>query len=218
MQDFQGHLFLEAQSYSQTAFTPSISFPTTAWERARPRVQQPPTAPECQNVLRPFSIRELLRGDGRAPQRIGLDASSESDCIALMNTKFFAALATAAVLIATIGCVQTVTDRKTPAIPGLKDSFENRYERTVDQAFEAAKAVVSNSGVLNTESILHNQTNMVKTIEGKVNQRSVWVRIEAIDPKVTSVTVQTRTPGGAPDMDLAHQLATDIAVKLGSMR
>lgn len=135
-----------------------------------------------------------------------------------MNTKFFAALAAAAVLMASIGCVQTVSDRKTPAIPLLKDSFENRYERTVDQAFDAAKAVVGNSGVLNTESILHNQTNMVKTIEGKVNQRSVWVRIEAIDPKVTSVTVQTRTPGGAPDMDLAHQLATDIAVKLGSMR
>lgn len=135
-----------------------------------------------------------------------------------MKTKFFAALAMAAVLFATIGCVQTVTDRKTPAIPGLKDSFENRYERTVDQAFDAAKAVVSNSGVMNSESILHNQTNMVKTIEGKVNQRSVWVRIEGIDPKITSVTVQARTPGGAPDMDLTHQLATEIAVKLGSMR
>lgn len=135
-----------------------------------------------------------------------------------MKTRILTAVATAAVLIAAIGCVQTVTDRKTAAIPGLKDSFENRYERTVEQAFEAAKAVVSNSGVLNAESILHNQTNLVKTIEGKVNQRSVWVRIEGIDPKVTSVTVQTRTPGGAPDMDLAHQLATEIAVKLGPMR
>jgi hypothetical protein len=135
-----------------------------------------------------------------------------------MKTRILTAVATAAVLIAAIGCVQTVTDRKTAAIPGLKDSFENRYERTVEQAFEAAKAVVSNSGVLNSESILHNQTNLVKTIEGKVNQRSVWVRIEGIDPKVTSVTVQTRTPGGATDMDLAHQLATEIAVKLGSMR
>jgi hypothetical protein len=135
-----------------------------------------------------------------------------------MKNRILTALATAAVLIGAIGCVQTVSDRKTPAIPLLKDSFENRYERTVDQAFEAAKAVVTTSGVMNTESILHNQTNMVKTIEGKVNQRSVWVRIEAIDPKVTSVTVQTRTPGGAPDMDLAHQLATEIAVKLGSMR
>jgi hypothetical protein len=135
-----------------------------------------------------------------------------------MKTKIFAALATAAVMISAIGCVSTVTDRKTAAIPGLKDSFENRYERTVDQAFDAAKAVVSNSGVLSSESILHNQTNQVKTIEGKVNQRNVWIRIEAIDPKVTAVTVQTRTPGGATDMDLAHQLATEIGIKLATMR
>jgi len=147
-----------------------------------------------------------------------LDGWGECGCIAQMKTKIFATLATAAILMAGFGCVETVTDRKTPAIPGVKDSFENRYERSVEQAFEAAKAVVSSSGVMNSESILHNQTNMVKTIEGKVNQRSVWVRIEAIDAKVTSVKVQTRTPGGAPDMDLAHQLATEIAVKLGSMR
>jgi hypothetical protein len=135
-----------------------------------------------------------------------------------MKTKIFSVLATAAVLIATIGCVQTVTDRTTPGVPVFKDSFENRYERTVDQAFEAAKTVISNNGVMNTESILHNQTNLVKTIEGKVNQRSVWVRVEGIDPKVTSVRVQARTPNGTPDTDLAHQIATEIAVKLGSMR
>jgi hypothetical protein len=135
-----------------------------------------------------------------------------------MKTKIFAALATTAVLIANIGCVPTVTDRTTPGLPIVKDSFENRYERTVDQAFEAAKAVITNNGVMNSESILHNQTNMVKTIEGKVNQRSVWVRIEGIDPKVTSVIVQTRTVNGAPDRDLAHQLATEIGIKLATMR
>jgi len=135
-----------------------------------------------------------------------------------MKTKIFSALATAAVLIVTSGCVQTVTDRTTPGVPVLKDSFENRYERTVDQAFEAAKAVVTNNGVMNTESILHNQTNTVKTIEGKVNQRSVWVRVEGIDPKVTSVRVQARTPNGTPDTDLAHQLATEIGIKLATMR
>jgi hypothetical protein len=136
-----------------------------------------------------------------------------------MKTKIFTALATAAVLVVTIGCVPTVTDRTTPGLPIVKDSFENRYnERTVDQAFEAAKAVVANNGVMNAESILHNQTNTVKTIEGKVNQRSVWVRVEGIDPKVTSVRVQARTPNGTPDTDLAHQLATEIGIKLATMR
>ena len=149
--------------------------------------------------------------------RIKLDGLNECGCIAWMKTKIFAALAAAAVLIANIGCVSTVTDRTTPGLP-FKDSFENRYERTVDQAFEAAKTVVSNNGVMNSESILHNQSNTVKTIEGKVNQRSVWVRIEGIDPKVTSVIVQTRTPNGNPDRDLAHQLATEIGIKLATVR
>jgi hypothetical protein len=54
----------------------------------------------------------------------------------------------------------------------------------------------------------------VKTVEGKVNQRTVWVRVEAVDPKVTEVTVQTRTPGGLSDIDLAHQLEKEIALKL----
>src|SRR5436305_162561 len=135
-----------------------------------------------------------------------------------MKTKIFAAFAAAAILLGFSACVSTVTDQHTPGVPLLKDSFANRYERTVDQAFEAAKAVIGNSGVLNSESILHNQTNLVKTLEGKINQRSVWVRVEGIDPKVTSVTVQTRTPGGAPDMDLAHQVATEIGIKLATMR
>jgi hypothetical protein len=135
-----------------------------------------------------------------------------------MKTKFLAALAGTVILLGLSACVSTVTDQHTPGVPLLKDSFENRYPRTVDQAFEAAKGVIGNDGVLNSESILHNQTNLVKTLEGKINQRSVWVRVQEVDPKVTSVTVQTRTPGGAPDMDLAHQVATEIAVKLGAMR
>jgi hypothetical protein len=62
--------------------------------------------------------------------------------------------------------------------------------------------------------VLYNSTNVVKTVEGKVNQRTVWVRIEAIDPKVTAVTVQTRTPGGGSDIDLAHEIEKQIALKL----
>jgi len=54
----------------------------------------------------------------------------------------------------------------------------------------------------------------VKTCEGKVNQRSVWVRVEQIDPKISSVRVQTRTKGGGTDADLAHELEKQIALKL----
>ena len=76
------------------------------------------------------------------------------------------------------------------------------------------KEVIKENGVLSNESVLYNQTNAVRTVEGKVNQRTVWVRIEAIEPKVTEVIVQTRTPGGLSDIDLAHELEKQIALKL----
>ena len=86
--------------------------------------------------------------------------------------------------------------------------------RPLDQVFEAAKEVVKFNGTLVNESILHNETNIVKTVEGKVNQRSVWVRVEATEPKVTTVVVQTRTVNGGSDIDLAHEIEKQIAIKL----
>jgi hypothetical protein len=84
----------------------------------------------------------------------------------------------------------------------------------VDQVFDAAKQVLKTNGVLVREGVLYSQTNQVKTVEGKVNERNVWVRIEGIEPKVTAVIVQTRTPGGGADLDLAHELEKQIALKL----
>ena len=112
------------------------------------------------------------------------------------------------------GCVSTVNDRTTAGVPFIKDRVEGRYQRPLEQVFEAAKAVVKKNGVLVNESTLYNQTNTVKTVEGKVNQRSVWVRVEAVDPKTTGVVVQTRTSAGGSDIDLAHELEKEIALEL----
>jgi len=129
-----------------------------------------------------------------------------------MKTTVFAIL-TGLVLVV-VGCVSTVNERKTAGVPFIKDRVEGRYERSVDQVAQAAKQVVTSNGVLVNESILYDQTNAVKTVEGKVNQRSVWVRIEAVDPKITAVIVQTRTSGGGSDIDLAHEIEKQIALKL----
>ena len=129
-----------------------------------------------------------------------------------MKTIFAVALLGMAVLAA--GCVDTVTGRKTAGMPFVKDKIEGRYERSVDQVFQAAKDVIQLNGALNNESTLHTSSNLVKTVEGKVNQRTVWVRVEQIDPKVTGVTVQTRTSGGGSDVDLAHDIEKQIALKL----
>jgi hypothetical protein len=129
-----------------------------------------------------------------------------------MKVNLFAILAGAALVVA--GCVSTVNERTTPGMPFVKDKIQGRYERPVDQIFAAAKDVVRENGVLINESTIYNETNAVKTVEGKVNQRNVWIRVQAVDPKYTDVTVQTRTPGGGSDIDLAAELEKQIALKL----
>lgn len=131
-----------------------------------------------------------------------------------MKTKFLTLLATVGLAALVISCVNTVSGHKTVGVPLVKDKVEGRYERPLDQVFTAAKEVIAYNGTLVNDSTLHAETNVVRTVEGKVNQRSVWVRVEQIDPKVTAVTVQARTKGGGTDIDLAHEMEKQIAVKL----
>ena len=141
-----------------------------------------------------------------------LDPVGECDCIAPMKKTISLILFGA--LIITTGCVKTVAGRSTVAVPLIKDRVEGRYERPIDEVFKAAKDVIIANGVLNNESILHGETNTVKTAEGKINLRTVWVRVEGVEPKITSVAVQTRTQAGGTDLDLAHEIEKQIALKL----
>ena len=131
---------------------------------------------------------------------------------AQMNTKVFAALMGMG-LVAT-GCVRTVSGTKTAAWPLVKDRMEGKYERSVNEVYEAAKAVITSNGVLSTEYIPHDTTNTVRALDGKVKQRTVWIRVESVDPSITSVTVQARTKGGGSDIELVHELEKEIALKL----
>lgn len=129
-----------------------------------------------------------------------------------MKTKILMGLLGVALI--TAGCVGTVTGRKTAAMPFVKDRVTGYYERSVDVVYEASKTVVKFNGTLVNESILHDSTNAVRTVEGRVNMRKVWIRVESTDPKTTAVIVQTRTAGGSTDIDLAHELEKQIALKL----
>ncbi|MCU0770602.1 MAG: DUF3568 family protein [Verrucomicrobia bacterium] len=112
------------------------------------------------------------------------------------------------------GCVGTVSEKKTAAVPFVKDKIEGRYERTVPQVYEAALHVVKLNGTLQNEMILHKQEIPARAIEARVNQRKVWIRVEPVDAKVTSVVVQARTSGGGTDMRLAYELEKQIALQL----
>ena len=130
-----------------------------------------------------------------------------------MNT--FAVLAAAAV-IAT-GCVKTVSDTSTFALtPAARDSVAGRYQRDVDTVYKASVAVVTRNGVLLTEYIPHDYTNTVRSLQGRVSDRKVWIRVAQIDAKISQVDVQARTKAGRVDLDLVHELEKEIALELAS--
>lgn len=126
-----------------------------------------------------------------------------------LNLMFVLAAAT---LLA--GCVSTVNDRKTGAVPFVKDKVEARYERPATQVHEAAKQVIQFNGTLLRDTSLLGNTNTTFALEGKVNQRTVWVRVEALDARLTLVQVQARTKAGGTDLDLVHELDKQIALRL----
>jgi hypothetical protein len=142
-----------------------------------------------------------------------LDADADFSWIeADMKKMIFAAFAAAAV-VAT-GCVETVSGTHTFASTIGKDTMSGRYQRTIDQVYQASVAVIQQNGVLVTEFIPHDSTNAVRSLEGRVNERNVWVRVEAVDPRITAVDVEARTTWGSRDLDLSHELEKEIALQL----
>lgn len=119
----------------------------------------------------------------------------------------------AGVAIVATGCVDTVNGKRTGAVPLVNDKVEGRYERTPAQVYDAAKEVLRLNGTLLSESTIHT-TNTVLALEGKVNQRNVWIAIQPVDAKISSVVIQARTPGGGTDRQLCYDLDKQIALKL----
>jgi PBP1b-binding outer membrane lipoprotein LpoB len=133
-----------------------------------------------------------------------------------MKTKLFAAVAGLALIVA--GCVGTVGGHSKAGVPFVKDTIKSSYERPAADVFQATQDVVAHNGVVLSTSTLYGRTNAVdgiaKVVEGKVNQRSVWVRIEQVNPKFTEVATQVRSQSGGTDLELAAEIDKQIALKL----
>jgi hypothetical protein len=129
-----------------------------------------------------------------------------------MKMKIFAGFAGIGLALATAGCVDTVSDTQASGFH-LPDKVQSRYERSVDQVYSAAVQVINNNGVMLTEYIPHDTTNTVRSVMGKVNQEKVWIRVEAVDPQITQVTVQVRTSVSG-DTQEAQELDKEIALQL----
>jgi hypothetical protein len=129
-----------------------------------------------------------------------------------MKTKILMALA--AIALMTAGCVTTVSDTKVAGNPMGRDAVAGRYQRPVDEVYRAAIQVINNDGTLLTEYIPHDTTNTVRAFMGRVNQNKVWMRVEAVDPQITQITVEARTKWGNQDLDMAHELEKEVALQL----
>lgn len=142
--------------------------------------------------------------------------------MAQMKTNMFAAVAAVAgvagLALVVAGCVGTVGGTTTAGVPFLNDTIISSYERPADVVFQAAQDVMKHNGVVVRTSTLYGRTNAVdqiaKLVEGKVNQRTIYVRVEQVNPKISEVAVQSRTKGGGTDIELAAEIDKQIALKL----
>lgn len=131
-----------------------------------------------------------------------------------MKIKLFAVVSAIAIAAAATGCYSKVSGGSRMGVPFVKDRVTGNYERPVAEVYTAAIQVINFNGTVVRESTDFGQTNVVKTIEGRVMERNVYVSVQAMDTKVTTVTVQARSSGGGTDMPLAHELEKQVALKL----
>jgi hypothetical protein len=110
--------------------------------------------------------------------------------------------------------VTAVNDSHTFTMSPGRDSVAGRYNRSLDQVYAASVAVIANNGVLITEYVPHDTTNAVRSLQARVSDHNVWIRVESVDPKITQVEVQARTKWGNRDLDLVHELEKEIALQL----
>jgi hypothetical protein len=143
-------------------------------------------------------------------KQLMLDATRGSDCIAAMRIKAFFLLAVSTLAVLISGCVSTVDGRREAGNPLVKDKLVRVYERPVLQCWAATKDVLNANGTLFSEDV------MQSTVSARVDTRTVRVKVESIDPKMTRVTLQVRTKMGNSDIDLAGEIDKQIALRLAT--
>lgn len=131
-----------------------------------------------------------------------------------MKIKILLGLIVASVIVT--GCVNTVSGRKTGGVPFVTDDVKSRYERSAAQVYAAAKEVITdNGGIFKNEIIRLNVTNApIYALEGRVQERKVFVSVQQQDPATSEITTQVRTTVGGTDQKLAYELDKQIALKL----
>jgi hypothetical protein len=104
-------------------------------------------------------------------------------------------------------CHTTLEGRLKPGLPG-KDTIVSRYEVPYEQVYEAAKAVLKESGTLVSDDQVSN------TLRARIDNNTVWIKLDSSEPRITTMSVEARTSGGAPHVDLASEIDKRIYGRL----
>ncbi len=128
-----------------------------------------------------------------------------------MRTNAFVLLAISTLAFVTAGCVGTVDNRQVAGDPFSKDKLIRVYERPVLQCWAATKDVLAANGTIIHEDV------MQSTLTARVDTRTVRVKTESLDPKMTRVTLQVLTKTmRRGDLDLAGEIDKQIALRLAT--
>jgi hypothetical protein len=108
------------------------------------------------------------------------------------------------------GCYSTPEGKMKAGVPFVKDHFEGRYQRPVATIYAAARQVLELNGTITGEN------RVINSLEAKVDNRTVIVRVDEVEPGVSRVIVSARKKAGGADLDLASEIEKQIALKLAS--
>lgn len=128
--------------------------------------------------------------------------------ISRMMKKFTSMLMMAAALGLAAGCYNTASGGKKVGVPFVKDKIESRYQAPVSQIWRASKEVLSFHGTLYGENTINN------TLEANVDSRTVYIKIDEVEPGVSRIVTQARTKSRLADVDLAAEIDKQIALRL----
>lgn len=106
------------------------------------------------------------------------------------------------------GCYKTQEGSYRAGVPFSKDTMEGRYERPATQVLVAARETLQFNGALTGEN------TSTGVLTGKVNDRTVYIKVDEVEPRVSRIRVQARRGNGRGDLNLAAELDKQVALRL----
>jgi hypothetical protein len=98
------------------------------------------------------------------------------------------------------GCYTSQEGKLKFGVPFAKDKLVSRYEQPYARVHAAAKEVLKTMGTLTNDDAEQ------KLLKGRVDTSTVWISLDDTEAKLTRVTIQARTGGGAANVDLASEV------------